>query len=382
METEFIGYHGTNEVFDKFDLSKTGYTGFYFSPVKDHYVINTSKYIITVKLRITNPAPHDVVREVSSKSGGGNPNKITYDKLRSMGYDGIIRPIEYVVFDENQIEIVSTEKNTSLTESLMFKSFVESLSRKGNETLIETILEGHSILFESDIRLRLNDKTVQNIIRTHTIPEMVHYNWDKLVFGFKNESTINIPINKINIKYPGDMSNVDGFDMKKYFENTPLEKLPPIEVSYEKGKFWLEDGHHRYGYAKEMGIDTVDVVVEIKDNPFNYTDFDIDILAKSKKSLVESIIESEEFDKLQKNKIPLTEEERKKVFKEDAVWHNGTSIDPNTGKKVKKNSAVWKSKNPKTGKITYVTATHRAYNTAKSLKAIINKYHNCIKGTA
>lgn len=85
---------------------------------------------------------------------------------------------------------------------------------------------------------------------------------------------------------------------------------------------------------------------------------------------------------LKDNKVPLTDEERKEVFKKDAVWHYSSSIDPNTGEKVQKVSAVWKSKHPKTGDITYITNTHRAYNTAKSLDAIINKYHNFIKETA
>lgn len=87
------------------------------------------------------------------------------------------------------------------------------------------------------------------------------------------------------------------------------------------------------------------------------------------------------YKKLEDNKVPLTDEERKECFKQNAVWHYGYSINPVNGKKEKKVCAVWKSKD-KNGDITYVTATHRAYNTAKSLQAIINKYHNFIKGTA
>jgi len=88
------------------------------------------------------------------------------------------------------------------------------------------------------------------------------------------------------------------------------------------------------------------------------------------------------FDKLEDNKVPLTDEERKKVFEKDAVWHYGYSKNPITGKKEKKVSAVWKSKDKKTGKVTYVTHTHRAYNTAPTLKGIISRYHNFIKGTS
>lgn len=88
-----------------------------------------------------------------------------------------------------------------------------------------------------------------------------------------------------------------------------------------------------------------------------------------------------EFEKLQDNKIPLTDEERKECFKQDATWGYASSIDPNTGKKVQKVCAIWKSKN-KDGKITYISHTHRSYNTAKSLQAAINKFHNFIKSTA
>lgn len=89
-----------------------------------------------------------------------------------------------------------------------------------------------------------------------------------------------------------------------------------------------------------------------------------------------------EFSKLEKNKVPLTPEERAEVFKQDAVWHYGYSIDPNTGEKVQKVSAVWKSKDPKTGEITYITNTHRAWNKAPTLKGAISRYHKFIKGTA
>lgn len=79
------------------------------------------------------------------------------------------------------------------------------------------------------------------------------------------------------------------------------------------------------------------------------------------------------FEKLQDNKVPLTDEEREKVMKADAIWHHGPNGEPSP--------AVWKSKDKK-GKFTYVTATHRAYNTAPTLKGAISRYHKFIKGTA
>lgn len=86
-----------------------------------------------------------------------------------------------------------------------------------------------------------------------------------------------------------------------------------------------------------------------------------------------NLLESKlDFKALKKNKVPLTDEERAEVFKKKAVWHmgNGQTI-----------SAVWKSKR-KDGSFMYISNTHRCYQTANSLKAIINKFHNVIKGTA
>lgn len=97
---------------------------------------------------------------------------------------------------------------------------------------------------------------------------------------------------------------------------------------------------------------------------------------------IEKIAKQSQFKVLQKNKVPLTHDERKEVFRRDAVWHYADSIDPNTGRKVHKVSAVWKSVNPKTGKKTYITNTHRAWSHRPTLAGAISRYHKFIKGTA
>lgn len=99
-------------------------------------------------------------------------------------------------------------------------------------------------------------------------------------------------------------------------------------------------------------------------------------------SEIEKLARMSSFKVLQKYKAPLTNEERKEVFRRDAVWHYADSTDPNTGKRVHKVSAVWKSINPKTKKATYVTSTHRAYNKRPTLAGAISRYHRFIKGTA
>jgi hypothetical protein len=76
---------------------------------------------------------------------------------------------------------------------------------------------------------------------------------------------------------------------------------------------------------------------------------------------------------LKGNRIPLTDEEREKVMKAGAVWHHGPNGEKSPG--------VWKSKNPNTGEIRYVCATHRAYQDEKTLDAAIKSFE-FIKETA
>ena len=79
------------------------------------------------------------------------------------------------------------------------------------------------------------------------------------------------------------------------------------------------------------------------------------------------------FQLLKKNKKPLTPEERKECLEKKAVWHMNGNNNPTP--------AVWKSVDEK-GKTIYVTHTHRAYNTAPTLKGAIGRFHDFIKGTA
>jgi hypothetical protein len=87
------------------------------------------------------------------------------------------------------------------------------------------------------------------------------------------------------------------------------------------------------------------------------------------------LIETNKFEQLKKNKIPLEPEEREECFKGKAVWHNH----PNP--KYNPIPAVWTSKN-RNGKVTYVCNTHRAYNTSSTLKGAIKRFHDFIKKTA
>lgn len=79
------------------------------------------------------------------------------------------------------------------------------------------------------------------------------------------------------------------------------------------------------------------------------------------------------FDKLKKNKKPLSDEERKLCMDRECVWHHGPNGEATP--------AVWKSVD-EDGKTTYITNTHRVYQTASTIKGAISKYHNVVKQTA
>ena len=87
----------------------------------------------------------------------------------------------------------------------------------------------------------------------------------------------------------------------------------------------------------------------------------------------EFLIEASKFENLKKNKKPLSDEERDLCLKRKCVWNFENNGKPSP--------AVWKSVDTK-GKTTYVTNTHRAYNTATTMKGAIKRYHDFIKGTA
>ena len=90
-------------------------------------------------------------------------------------------------------------------------------------------------------------------------------------------------------------------------------------------------------------------------------------------TVLDILYEASEIEQLKTNKVPLSTEEREMVMSSKAIWHHGPKGAPSP--------AVWKSVCPKSKKVTYVTNTHRAYNTASTCKSCIEKYHSFIKKT-
>lgn len=104
---------------------------------------------------------------------------------------------------------------------------------------------------------------------------------DKVAFGVTSGLKELRP-EQLKVKHKPDMENVlwdlqkSGLSKRKWAEQ--VKQVTPIEVSYEKGNYYIEDGHHRYYAAKILGI-PLKANVEVKGNPIaaitdlNYDEF-------------------------------------------------------------------------------------------------------------
>ena len=93
---------------------------------------------------------------------------------------------------------------------------------------------------------------------------------DRAAYGFTSEDIKTLMPNKLHIKWKDDWENVkweqekSGLSKELYSKKINLKE--PIDVSFEKGKFYVEDGHHRL-FAASVLKKPLNVNLEIKDNP-------------------------------------------------------------------------------------------------------------------
>lgn len=93
---------------------------------------------------------------------------------------------------------------------------------------------------------------------------------DRAAFGFSSEDIKELMPKQLYIKWKEDWKNVkweqekSGLNKKQYASKISLEE--PIDVSFSKGKFFVEDGHHRL-FAAAVLKKPLKVNLEIRDNP-------------------------------------------------------------------------------------------------------------------
>lgn len=93
---------------------------------------------------------------------------------------------------------------------------------------------------------------------------------DRAAHGFSEEDVKTLNPDQLNVKWKMDMENpkqqIKDFGKGPEAWAKTVNLSEPIDVSYENGEFWIEDGHHRYTAAKILGK-ALNVNLQIKDNP-------------------------------------------------------------------------------------------------------------------
>jgi ADP-ribose pyrophosphatase YjhB (NUDIX family) len=89
---------------------------------------------------------------------------------------------------------------------------------------------------------------------------------DHMAFGI-TEGIHELPLRAINIKYETDYQNAVAEIQEGHWAPEEGIEDEPVDVSLERGIYWLEDGHHRYVAFELADRPTILADVTIKDNP-------------------------------------------------------------------------------------------------------------------
>jgi hypothetical protein len=146
--------------------------------------------------------------------------------------------------------------------------------------LLESLITCTELPLNDDIINYVSQfKSDEELLRNGGIPTEL---LDRLAFGFSENDIKTIEPKKLKIKWKIDLENVK-WEVKKSGLTPKLWSLKinlsePIDVSYENGNFYIEDGHHRYYAAKTLNK-LLNVNLEINSNPIlklsnlSYDDF-------------------------------------------------------------------------------------------------------------
>jgi len=131
---------------------------------------------------------------------------------------------------------------------------------------LKKILEIKSILY------KLEEKELYELSATgREYAEMSIEEIERKAFGFAEEDIKTISPSKLNIRWKDDYENAiykqEKSGLSKIDWAKTVDLSEPIQLSYKNGKFYIEDGHHRYYAAKILNKDLNVNEVDFKDNP-------------------------------------------------------------------------------------------------------------------
>ena len=155
---------------------------------------------------------------------------------------------------------------------------------------------------------------------------------DRAAFGFANEDIKELDPKDLNVQWTGDYESVllevkdSGLSDEEWSKKVSL--ATPIEVVYKDGKFYIDDGHHRYFAAKTLGKKLkVDLRIEKKPiskivgtKNYDYDEFHRSFFASSTVSLLD-IVDEDTLNNEREMLYDLVdlEEEEKYVYKVQTI---------------------------------------------------------------
>jgi hypothetical protein len=109
--------------------------------------------------------------------------------------------------------------------------------------------------------------TDEELLRSGGLPTNM---LDRLAFGFSDEDIKTLNPDQLNVKWHDDMDNVKWEQQKSGLSKVAWAKTinlsEPIDVVFEKNKFYIDDGHHRT-YAAKILKQPLNVNLDIRMNP-------------------------------------------------------------------------------------------------------------------
>ena len=215
------------------------------------------------------------------------PSNKLYNGLIEFGFDGVFHepynkvdlysfnkhPVAYVVLYPNQIKSVDNNGEWNMSNNNIYEmggKIIKITSAQLNEINKHLNTQNNCpfINISKEIYDHINKfNTDEEFLKSGGLPTNM---LDRIAFGFDESDIKTLSPKQLKIKWHDDLDNVIWEQQKSGLSKVEWAKKinlsEPIDVSYEKNKFYLEDGHHRYYAARILGKD-LNVNLEIKMNP-------------------------------------------------------------------------------------------------------------------
>ena len=243
---------------------------------------------------------NSLVFQYSKAKGKDFPDKRDFNQhttiekeMIKLGYDGIIiKGREMVNYKPENILYFKTEN-----QLINYYNHINNIYE-----------ETKNVISNDCIKIPIN-KEVIDFVSKFDSPEQLLRNGglpidmlDRLAFGFSDSDITELPPSKLSIKWNDDLENVK-YEVKKsglspINWSKKINLSEPIDVSFEKNKFYIEDGHHRYYAAKTLNK-LLKINLEIKTNPIvklsslGYDDFHKCLFKQINSSINEQMIDGQ-----------------------------------------------------------------------------------------